>query len=389
MYTSLLTMIIIRDVNLTARSPVVNEARATTGAPDPEPPVERRRARALVVPLLATALVGSCVVSVGMGSYPVPLEHVLAVIRAHVFGGELDASVPPAEDTIVWALRLPRILSAALVGAALAAAGAALQAVVRNTLADPYLIGVSSGASLGAALVITLGIGSVIGAVTLAAGAFLGALLAIALVLLLARSRRQLSSGRLVLAGITVSYFLAAITNLVVVLSDSRDAVRAVLFWTLGSLSRSTWIGVPVLAAATLVCVLTLTVWSRRLDAISLGDDVARSLGTDPGRLRLYVVLLSSLGVAAAVSVSGSIGFVGLVVPHLARRLVGAAHRLVIPTSALLGGVLLVWADALARTVLAPREIPLGILTALVGTPLLMALVRRQLTRTTPTRGDS
>jgi iron complex transport system permease protein len=272
-------------------------------------------------------------------------------------------------------------VTVALLGAVLAASGAALQAVVRNVLADPYLLGVSSGASLGAALVITLGLGSLIGAMTLAAGAFAGALIALVLVLSLIRGGAQLGSTRLVLAGITVSYFLAAATNLIVVFADSRDAVRAVTFWMLGSLSQSTWDTVPVLVVTCAAAIAGMLLWSRRLDAISLGDDVARSLGTDPARLRLQVAVVASFGVAAAVAVSGSIGFVGLVVPHLARRLVGATHRLVIPCSALLGAGLLVWADALARTVLAPREIPLGILTALIGTPMLMALVRRQMMR--------
>ncbi|MGL5826708.1 MAG: FecCD family ABC transporter permease, partial [Nocardioides sp.] len=174
---------------------------------------------------------------------------------------------------------------------------------------------------------------------------------------------------------------LGAITNLIVVFADSRDAVRAVVFWTLGSLGQSTWEGLPVLAGATTLTLVTLALWARQLDAISLGDDVARSLGTNPQRLRRRVVLIASFGVAAAVAVSGTIGFVGLVVPYLARRLVGATHRLVIPASALLGAGVLVWADTLARTLLAPREIPLGILTALVGTPLLMVLMRQQWSR--------
>lgn len=337
---------------------------------------------------MTLALMISTVVSITLGTFPVSTANVIEIIWAHLSGFTPGAEILAAEDTVVWSLRLPRVLSAALVGAALAAAGAALQAVVRNSLADPYLIGVSAGASLGGALVITLGLGSLVGALTLAAGAFVGSLLAIALVLMLATSGRAMSSSRLILAGITVSYFLGAVTNMVVVLSDDRDAVRAVLFWTLGSLSRSTWTGIPVLTVATVGCVLLLTAWSRRLDAISLGDDVARSLGTDPARFRVRIVLVCSLGVAAAVSVSGSIGFVGLVVPHLARRLVGATHRLVVPVSALIGAILLVWADTLARTALAPREIPLGILTALIGTPLLMVLVRRQLTRSTLNQGE-
>lgn len=361
----------------------VNDAlpqRATAPQPTPTPSWAGRGP--VVVTTLAVLVALSCVVSLGLGPYPVPTLDAAEILWARLIGAAPPTDVPKAADTVIWQLRVPRIVTGALVGAVLAACGTALQAVVRNILADPYLLGVSSGASLGAALVITMGLGSLIGAVTLAAGAFVGALVALGLVLTLVRSGGRMGSTRLVLAGITVSYFLGAVTNLVVVFADSRDAVRAVTFWMLGSLSQSSWETIPVLAGTSILTVVVLLLWARRLDAVALGDDVARSLGTDPVRLRTQVAVMASLGVASAVAVSGSIGFVGLVVPHLARRLVGATHRLVVATSALLGAMVLVWADALARTALAPREIPLGILTALIGTPLLMVLVRRQMART-------
>jgi iron complex transport system permease protein len=379
-------MVTICNMTIAARPPEVNEAHPSTATARPN--VARRRGNSrgrIVIVLLVVAVAASCIVTLGLGPYPVSSSDTARIVWARLISGEPSTDVTAAANTIVWQLRVPRIASGVLVGAVLAASGAALQAVVRNALADPYLLGVSSGASLGAALVITLGLSSFVGAITLAAGAFLGALVALALVLTLIRSGGRLSSSRLVLAGITVTYFLGAATNLVVVFADSRDAVRAVTFWMLGSLSQSNWEALPVLSVTCALTIATMLLWARRLDAISLGDDVARSLGTDPVRLRTRVAVMTSLGIAAAVAVSGSIGFIGLVVPHLARRLVGATHRLVIPTSALLGAVLLVWADALARTVLAPREIPLGILTALIGTPLLMALVRRQLARTDAT----
>lgn len=397
-------MVIIPGVTLGTSTPHVN-ASSTTGpsaeapAPDAAPgatpgtgqgtaPVDprgRRRRRtptrgATVLLALGAALLVGVVAAVGVGPLVVPPRAVLDVVLAHLAGGPGPAD--PMHDTVVWVLRLPRVLVGACVGAVLAASGAALQAVVRNQLADPYLLGVSAGASLGAALVLTLGLGALVGTVTLTGGAFAGALLALLLVIGVLGARTGLSSHRLVLAGLTVGYFLTAVTNLVVVLADSRDAVRAVMFWMLGSLGRSGWGDLPLLAAATAVTVGALVLRARRLDAIALGDDVARSLGTDPDRLRRQVAVVAALGVAAAVAVSGAIGFVGLVVPHLARRLVGATHRLVVPASALLGALVLVVADTLARTVLAPREIPLGVLTALLGTPLLMALVRRRLRRT-------
>lgn len=346
-----------------------------------------RRARRplLVVAALVIALPLVSLMSVGIGQVRAWPADVMAVLLDR--GG---ASAPSSTlETVVWQLRMPRVLAGLCVGAVLACSGAALQAVVRNDLADPYLLGISSGASLGAALAITGGLAGTLGtaigsaatpASTLAvtAGAFVGAISALALVLILVGARRRVTGSRLILAGLAVGYFLSAATNLVVVLSDSRDAVRAVTFWMLGSLGRASWSEIPVLASAALLAVGFLTVRARRLDAVGLGDDVARSMGVDPDRLRRSTAAMAALAVAAAVAVAGTIGFVGLVVPHLARLLVGATHRLLLPTSAALGALVLTGADALARTVLAPREIPLGILTALVGTPLLMVMLRHK-----------
>ena len=348
-------MIIIRDVSIRTRPPRVNAATATLVL------------LGVAVPLVAALCVGAGQLEAS------PAEVVRAL--AHRLGGADDADLDPALVTVIWRLRLPRILVGLCAGAVLSVGGACLQAVVRNDLADPYLLGVSSGASLGAALVIAGGAG---GALTTTGGAFLGALAALVLVMALAGGGGRLSGSRLVLAGLTAGYFLSAVTNLVVVLSDSRDAVRAITFWMLGSLNRSSWADVPVLACAAALTLGYLVLRARALDAVGLGDDVARSMGVNPFRLRRSTTAAAALGVAAAVAVSGAIGFVGLVVPHLARRLVGATHRALLPAAAMLGALVLVAADALARTVLAPREIPLGILTALVGTPLLMWMMRRR-----------
>lgn len=324
-------------------------------------------AMAIMLPVLL-------IVAIGLGQFPTAPLDVAQVILGHLLGTSSQTTL----DTVIWQLRVPRVLLGALVGAALAVTGAALQAVVRNDLADPYLLGVSSGATFGAALAIASGFGAFAAIAGATGGAFVGAVLALGMVLALLGGGRQLTSSRLVLAGLTVGYFLAAATNLVVVLSDNRDAVRSVLFWSLGSLALASWSDLFAVAVITLGTVTLLTVWGRRLDAIGLGDDVARSLGVDPHRLRLQVAVVAALTIAAAVAVSGAIGFIGLVVPHLARRLVGAGHRYLIPASALMGGIVLVAADALARIALAPREIPLGVLTALIGTPLLMLLLHRR-----------
>lgn len=329
-----------------------------------------RIVRVVIVALIvATPLV--LLTSIGIGQLSATPGETLVVIWHRLFGVPMDSML----DTVVWQLRAPRVLLGFLVGAILASSGAALQAIVRNDLADPYLLGVSSGASLGAAVVLALGAAAG-GALSGTVGAFVGAMGSLLLILSLV-GRRELSSSRLVLAGLTVGYFLTAATNLVVVLTDNRDAIRAITFWMLGSLGKASWADLPLVACFGIAAIAIFTVWGRRLDAIGLGDDAARSLGTDPHRLRRAVAVIAALGIAAAVAVSGAIGFVGLVVPHLARGMVGATHRALIPVSALTGGVLLVAADALTRTVLAPRGIPLGILTALVGTPLLMSIIRR------------
>lgn len=343
----------------------------------PSPADNTRVWAGVILAALLAALVLSALGAVAVGAVALDLGDVARVLAARGLGRDLPAGLSVRDATIVWDLRAPRIVTGAFVGAALAVGGATLQALVRNMLADPYLLGVSSGASLGAASVISLGAGATLGGITLIGGAFAGACAAVVLLLLLTRVGGTLAVHRLVLAGLVVSFFLTALTNLVVSVAASRDAVRAVMFWTLGSLGQSDWATVPVLAVVVVGMVGVLTLWARRLDAIALGDDVCRSLGTDPARLRAHATVVTALGVSAAVAVSGAVGFVGLVVPHLARRLVGGAHRVLLPTCALLGALILVWGDLLARTVLAPRELPLGVLTALIGTPLLMALVRR------------
>ncbi|WP_156759103.1 FecCD family ABC transporter permease [Microbacterium karelineae] len=339
----------------------------------------RRRARALIA-AFSVVLVGVTLLAIGIGPVAVDPGTVAGVVLHRL--GALPAPVgSSAEDAIVWLIRTPRVLLGAFVGAALAMAGVAVQALVRNPLADPYLLGISSGASAGAAASILFGFGSGLGVVALTGSAFAGAVVAIALVLSVARIGGRLVTSRLVFAGIAVGFALTALTNFLVFASESRDGARAVMFWMLGSLAQSRWESVPLLAVAVIAGLLVFTWWARRFDALAIGDDTALALGTDPTRFRAAAALAVSLVVAVAVSVSGLIGFVGLVVPHIARRLVGGTHRALFPTSALLGALLLVSADALARIAFAPRELPLGILTALIGTPMLIALVRRSLTR--------
>lgn len=340
----------------------------------------RRRGRRWTAGMLV-ALLATLLLAVGTGAVLVPPDVVARVVGFHALGlGE--PTWTPAQDAIVWQVRVPRVLLGALVGAGLAVCGVALQAMVRNVLADPYLLGINSGASTGAAVAILFGVGGGLGAAlgehALQGSAFLGALAASVLVFVVARTGGRVTSMRLLLAGVAVGYALYALTSFLVFASGSAEGARSVLFWLLGSLGLAGW-GTPlaVVAVAVAVTAGVLTLSGRGLDALAIGDETAHTLGVAPERLRTLLLVVVSLCVGVVVAASGSIGFVGLVVPHLARRAVGAVHARVVPVAALLGAVLLVWADVVARTLLAPQEIPIGIITALVGAPFLLLLVRR------------
>lgn len=337
----------------------------------------RRRRAALWTTGLTLALAVSIAAAISLGTVAIAPTTVWEVIGHRTIGvpSRLGASV--SEENIVWLVRAPRVLLAAVVGAGLAVAGVALQALVRNVLADPYLLGVTSGASFGAALAILFGVGAGLGASALTASAFSGGLAAAACVFLLARLGGRVTAIRLVMAGVAVGYLLSAATSFVVFAADSRDGVRAVLFWLLGSLSQARWSELALPAAAVALATLLLVAWARRLDALALGDTTALALGVDPARLRAAALVVVALLVGAVVAVSGAIGFVGLIIPHVARRFVGSGHRQVLVAAGLLGASFLVWADVLARTAFAPRELPLGIVTAIVGAPFLFLLVRR------------
>lgn len=337
----------------------------------------RRRRTTTWVGLLSAALAVSLPVAVTVGPVDLDALTVLRIVGHHALGVPSTVTWDASTDSIVWLVRAPRVLLAALVGALLALAGVALQALTRNVLAEPYLLGVSSGASTGAALTILFGVGIGTGSAALTGSAFLGALVASAMVFVLARDQGRVTSIRLVLAGVAVGYVLSAATSFLVFASDTPEGARAVLFWLLGSLARASWATV-VVAALALVALLAVLGWlARSLDALSIGEETAHALGARPSRVRVVTLVAVAVAVGAAVAVSGGIGFVGLVVPHVARLCVGTVHRVLLPVSALIGAVFLVWADVVARTLLAPQELPIGIVTAVVGAPFLFVLVRR------------
>lgn len=351
---------------------------AASGAVDDLGRGGQRRKTMLWMLGLSVALVVTAVLGVGIGAVSISPLTVLNIITHNLFGQPVAVTWTAAEESIVWQVRLPRVLLGVAVGAGLAVCGAALQAMVRNLLADPYLLGVSSGASTGAAAAILFGFGAGFGENALPVSAFLGALAASVVVFVVARSGGRVTSLRLLMAGVAVGYALYAATSFLIFASESAEGSRSVMFWLLGSLGLARW-SVPLAVVLVIVCgtVAVLTLWSRRLDALSIGDETAHALGVSPNRFRVQLLVIVSLCVGAVVAASGGIGFVGLVIPHVARRFVGAVHARVIPVAALLGAIFLVWADVVARVALQPRELPIGIITALVGAPFLLILVRK------------
>ncbi|MGB6162322.1 MAG: iron ABC transporter permease [Pseudonocardiaceae bacterium] len=326
---------------------------------------------------LTVLLIFTLPVATGLGPVGISSATVAKIAGHHLFGWPRAVSWSPAQDAIIEQVRMPRVLLGAVVGAGLAVTGTALQAMVRNVLADPYLLGVTAGASTGAAAMILFGVGTALGASSLTGSAFIGALASMAVVFALARIGGRITSIRLLMAGVAVGYILSAATSFMIFTSDSEQGARDVLFWLLGSLTLAIWSSVVIAGLVVVATVVVLLLWARRLDALAIGDDTARALGVSPTRMRTQLLIVVSLCVGAVVAVSGGIGFVGLIVPHIARLCVGGTHRRVLPAAALIGAIFLIWADTFARVAFAPAELPLGIVTAIVGAPMLLILVRR------------
>lgn len=326
---------------------------------------------ALIGAGLTLALIASIVVAVTIGPAHITFGEVWGSIGSHLGLG--TSPLPLLRDGIVWELRLPRVLTAAAVGAGLALAGAVMQAITRNPLADPYLLGLSAGASLGAVSVVLLG-----AALLLPVAAFLGSMIALGLTLALASSLGVITPTRTVLAGVAVSSLAAAITSLVIFWTATGDSYREILGWLLGSLAGARWPAVAIAGIAIVVAGIPIMLTGRILDAFAFGDVSARSLGVNVSATRWGLLAATALLTGAMVSVSGSIGFVGLVLPHAVRLVVGPGHRALLPLSALVGAIFLVWADTAARSIFEPRELPVGIVTAIIGAPIFALLLSRR-----------
>jgi iron complex transport system permease protein len=313
----------------------------------------------------------------GVGRLQIPWETVIAAI-AEGLGLAPSGTVAPTPLVVVFGIRLSRVGLSFLVGSALAVAGCVFQGILRNPLADPFTIGVASGAAFGAALAFTLGLGtaSYLGLGTIPLLALIGALTALGLVVMLGRVQGRMRRDTLVLAGIVVATFLSALIALIKALDE--EAVSAIVFWVMGSFQGRGWIHVGFSLPYLLIGLYLVLSRSRELDILTLGEVQARQLGIEVERVRRRLLVGASLLTAAAVSVSGVIGFVGLVVPHLVRLTMGASHQRLMVVSALLGGLGLLWSDVVARTLLpGGEELPVGVVTALVGGPFFCLLLRR------------
>ncbi len=326
--------------------------------------------------LVGAVAAGVLIGPVGMPPRAIALELLGRLPFVHVRSG-----LSAAQAAILWQIRLPRVVLGLMVGSMLSLAGSAYQGVFRNPLADPYLLGAAAGAGLGATVVITLGVHGGLGPVgPVQAAAFLGALVAVAVTWLLGRGRGRIrSTASLILAGVAVTSLFTAVQTYYQQRADST--LRLVYSWILGRLTTAGWHDVALMLPWAAVATVVLMLHRRALDVLALGDEEAASLGLPVDRIRMTVVIAASLATAAAVSVSGLIGFVGIIVPHTVRLLVGTANRTVVPLALVAGGAFLVVADLAARTVISPGEVPIGVITALVGAPFFLALLARRVPR--------
>ncbi|MFI1187280.1 FecCD family ABC transporter permease [Streptomyces californicus] len=359
-----------------AAAPAPATASAAS-APDAGPsaaPAASRRSRTFLLTLgLAVALLVGCLLSAAIGAYNIPLGDVLSSVQHRIgLGGQ---ALDRVGESVLWNVRLPRVVLALLVGASLGCAGALMQGVFGNPLAEPGVIGISAGAAVGAVASIALGL-SFFGNWTITVCAFLAGLATVLLVYALSRSGGRTEVVTLILTGIAVNAFAGALIGLFIFFADNAQ-ITQITFWQLGSLSQATWPKVLAVLPCAVAGLLIAPFYARKLDLLALGERPARHLGVDVERLRIVLVLVVALLTAAAVAVAGIISFVGLLVPHLLRMANGPGHRFLVPASALGGGVILVAGDLAARTVAAPAELPLGVLTALFGSPFFFWLLRR------------
>lgn len=309
----------------------------------------------------------------------IPFTDVASAIGRRLFGLELG-TVEPQFANVIWDIRLPRVLLSILVGSGLALCGVVMQASLQNPLAEPYLLGVSAGGSLGATVAILTGFGAsgLFTGATLPLWAFLGSLAATAVVLIVGSLGSRTSAVKLVLAGAAVNALCSAVSSSFVYFAASAEGIRSVTFWMLGSLASATWADIPLTAGVVLAAVIIMCTQIRSLDVMLTGDESAVTLGVDSARRRRLYLVICALVTGTLVAQAGVIGFVGLLVPHVVRGIVGSSHRLLLPVAVISGGLFLLWADVVARVVVSNSELPIGIVTAVLGAPVFLHMLTKK-----------
>ena len=333
----------------------------------------------VVILILIIAALLTVMVATGMGPVSVSPETTARILLSKIpgIGGNIVPDWKPVEQNIVLVLRLPRVCLGLVVGASLAICGVTMQALVRNNLADPFILGVSSGAAAFATLGMLFGVFSFLGTYSLSISAFIGAAITIIFVYVLSRVRGRINITQLLLSGVAVSMIMDGLTSVIKLGAPNALGLHNAEFWMSGSLASAKWAYLKLPLIVLILCMAFLLLNYRGLNLLLLGDDNAGALGINVRLLQKELILVASLMAGVTIAVSGTIGFVGLMVPHFTRLLVGGDHRKVLPIAALLGGILVVWVDVAARLIIAPEELPVGILTAIIGGPIFIVLLKR------------
>ncbi len=333
----------------------------------------------VVILILIIAALLTVMVATGMGPVSVSPETTARILLSKIpgIGRNIVPNWKPVEQNIVLVLRLPRVCLGLVVGASLAICGVTMQALVRNNLADPFILGVSSGAAAFATLGMLFGVFSFLGTYSLSISAFIGAAITIIFVYVLSRVRGRINITQLLLSGVAVSMIMDGLTSVIKLGAPNALGLHNAEFWMSGSLASAKWAYLKLPLIVLILCMAFLLLNYRGLNLLLLGDDNAGALGINVRLLQKELILVASLMAGVTIAVSGTIGFVGLMVPHFTRLLVGGDHRKVLPIAALLGGILVVWVDVAARLIIAPEELPVGILTAIIGGPIFIVLLKR------------
>lgn len=332
-----------------------------------------------IIILLAVLGLVTIILATGMGAVWVRPSSTAKIMLSKIplIGNSIEPTWQPLEYNIIIGLRLPRVLLGMIVGASLAVCGVTMQALVRNHLADPFILGVSSGASAFATLGILFGTFSIFGTYSLPISAFIGSLITMIFVYTISRVKGRINITQLLLSGVALSMIMDGITSVIKLSAPNALGLHNAEFWMSGSLAGAKWAYLTLPFVVLLICMMILSINYRGLNLLLLGDESAGALGTNVCNLQKLLILVASLMAGVTISVSGSIGFVGLMIPHFTRLLVGGDHKKVLPISALSGGILVVWVDVVARTVIAPEELPVGILTAIIGGPIFIWLLKK------------